>query len=369
MGEQAVSAEQLVRAVISDFPDHIDGLRPVHTYGLGLTGHFVAADVAPRYCRAEHLSGRRIPVTVRFSSGSGGADRHDERPDVRGMATRFHLADDAATDLIAMTLGVFFVRTPEQFLQFTASGIPQKDKPEGWFAKLRDVLRLRLPGQLDPKFGEKESGTKGLATYAGSHSFARAGVVGAGLAGVPASWARAKYHAVHTFVIENDEGARRWVRFAWQPVAGVYPLDQFSIQPEGELATDFLADEMRSRLTRQPVRFVLKMTIADPGDAVDDPTIPWPVTRKAVMMGMLVLTDIADDQSADCERMSFNPMRMTPGIEPSDDPILRARKEAYEWSASERDALPCPFHDASMTGSAVHGSVESPAPAEQGSGA
>ena len=39
--------------------------------------------------------------------------------------------------------------------------------------------------------------------------------------GAPESYARASYHAVHTFMVTAPDGVRRPVRFSWQPVAGV----------------------------------------------------------------------------------------------------------------------------------------------------
>ena len=39
-------------------------------------------------------------------------------------------------------------------------------------------------------------------------------------------------------------------------------------------------------------------------------------------MGTLTLTNVAANQAAFGERISFNPCRLPPGIEPSDDPIL-----------------------------------------------
>ena len=62
-------------------------------------------------------------------------------------------------------------------------------------------------------------------------------------------------------------------------------------------------------------------------------------------MGSLALTAIAADQAAACEHISFNPCRLVPGIEVSDDPILRARRDAYEVSREMRGGTACPFHD------------------------
>ena len=87
-------AEKLVKALRR--PDGSEKLRPVHAIGIGATGYFEPSDVARDYCIAEHFQGERIPVKVRFSNGSGCAKPHDGWSDVRGMATRFELANGAS---------------------------------------------------------------------------------------------------------------------------------------------------------------------------------------------------------------------------------------------------------------------------------
>ena len=86
---------------------------------------------------------------------------------------------------------------------------------------------------------------------------------------------------------------------------------------------------------------MLMMTIGEAGDALDDPTKPWPGTRIRVVMGTLTLTEVPEDQEAAGERISFNPCRLAPGIEVSRDPILEARLGAYEVSREMRGG--CPF--------------------------
>ena len=86
------------------------------------------------------------------------------------------------------------------------------------------------------------------------------------------------------------------------------------------------------------------MTIGEAGDALGDPTAPWPAKRIRVIMGTLTLTAIAADQAASCEHISFNPCRLVPGLETSDDPILQARREAYEVSRELRGGTACPFN-------------------------
>jgi len=331
------SPGDLVDAIIADFPDHKPGTRPIHTIGIGVEGYFEASDVAPSYCRAEHFGGQRVPVSVRFSNGSGSPAQHDGWNDVRGMATRFHLKDEA-TDLIAMTLGGFFVPTTKEFINFTTAARQRPVKKESPWRKILDMLQFKAP-LPDPYPGQTASGDAGTLEYANQHSFAQLSVFQAGSIGAPVSYVRAAYHAVHTFIVTGKDNVRRPVRFAWKPVAGVRNTD-----PTKPPFDNYLQAELRERLKQWPARFLLMMTIGETGDALDDSTVPWPARRVRVVMGTLTLTKVAEDQEAAAERISFNPWRLVDGIEPSDDPILHARRDAYEESRKGRGGTACPFN-------------------------
>jgi catalase len=78
-------------------------------------------------------------------------------------------------------------------------------------------------------------------------------------------------------------------------------------------------------------------------------------------MGTLTLDRVLspEEQVEKCELMRFNPWRLTAGIEPSDDPLLRVRRDAYDigsaWriEARAREGRPdaaCPF-----SGGRAHG--------------
>jgi catalase len=331
------SPSELVQAIIDDFPDHKPGTRPIHTIGVGVEGYFEASDVARNYCRAEHFRGQRVSVSVRFSNGSGSPVQHDGWNDVRGMATRFHLKDEA-TDLIAMTLNGFFVRTTREFIDFTTAARQRPMRKESPWRKILDMLQLKQPLR-DPYPGEKASADAGTLEYANAHPFAQLSVFQSALMGAPVSYARAAYHAVHTFIVIGQDGVRRPVRFAWKPVAGVR-----NTGADTPLRDNYLQGELRERLKQWPARFLLMMTIGESGDALDDPTVPWPARRVRVVMGTLTLTKVAEDQEAAAEHISFNPWRLVDGIEPSDDPILHARRDAYEDSRKRRGGTACPFN-------------------------
>ena len=254
------SASELVDSIIADFPDHKVGTRPIHTIGIGVEGYFEASDIARNFCIAEHFQGQRVPVSVRFSNGSGSPVQHDGWNDVRGMATRFHLENDVATDLIAMTLNGFFVRTTKEFIDFTTAARQRPVRKESPWRKILDMLQLKPPLR-DPYPGEKASADAGTLEYANAHPFAQLSVFQSSLIGAPVSYVRAAYHAVHTFIVTNQDGARRPVRFAWKPVAGVRNTD-----PDTPPVDNYLQGELRERLKQWPARFLLMMTIGETGE-------------------------------------------------------------------------------------------------------
>jgi catalase len=332
------SASELVDSIIADFPDHKVGTRPIHTIGIGVEGYFEASDIARNFCIAEHFQGQRVPVSVRFSNGSGSPVQHDGWNDVRGMAMRFHLENDVATDLIAMTLNGFFVPTTREFIKFTTAARQRPVAKETPWQKILDMLQLKVP-LPDPYSGQTASGDAGTLEYANAHPFAQLAVFQAGAIGAPVSYVRAAYHAVHTFFVVGPDKVRRPVRFAWKPVAGVRNTD-----PTKPPVDRYLQGELKERLEQWPARFLLMMMIGEMGDALDDPTIPWPAKRVRVVMGTLTLTKVAEDQAVAAEHIAFNPWRLVAGIEPSGDPILHARRDAYENSRERRGGTACPFN-------------------------
>jgi catalase len=331
------TAKRLVQVIHDNLPAPVGDRRPVHTIGIGVKGKFVASEVAATYCIAEHFDGVPVDASIRFSNGLGGLEQHDGWSDVRGMAVRFHLKNGTASDLIATTLGEFFVRNVQDFFDFSDIAKRQPFKRRHWLLKILDFLQLKIP-QRNPYPKETQSIDAGALRYANQHRFSQLGIFQVGLIGAPESYARASYHAVHTFWVTAPDGVRRPVRFYWQPVAGVR-----NIKPTPAPDDKYLFDELRERLKRWPARFMLMMTIGEEGDELNDCTKPWPGTRLRIAMGTLTLTEIpeGEDQAAAGERISFNPCRLAPGIEASNDPILEARLGAYEVSREMRGG--CPF--------------------------
>ena len=112
LGEQLVDAVQAVTGV---HPGH----RVLHAKGVGAEGWFRSSGAAARLTTAAHLQpGADVGVVVRFSNGSAEPAAHDGAHDGRGMATKFRLDDGSSTDIVALSLPVFFVRTTDDFIDF-----------------------------------------------------------------------------------------------------------------------------------------------------------------------------------------------------------------------------------------------------------
>ncbi len=302
LGERLVAAVQAVSGV---HPGH----RVLHAKGVGARGRFSSSGDAAALTVAPHLQPDVVtPVDARFSNGSADPDAPDGARDGRGFATKFHVPagvgtpDATTTDIVALSLPVFFVRTTDDFVAFVAARQP------------------------DPATGEMDL-DKVLA-FLGAHPEARLAAELSVAAPAPVSYSRVTYHSVHVFWLVASGGTRQPVRYRWQPVAGEAGLsdEQAAAQPP-----DYLAAALADDLARGPVAFDLHLVLGAPGDPVDDPTAPWPDDRPQVVAGRLEL-----DGLADVEALIFDPTRVIAGIECSDDPILAARSAAYGASYARR---------------------------------
>jgi catalase len=281
--------------------------RTAHAKGIVCTGTFVAGPEAKRISNAAHLQGQSVPVTLRFSNGSGDPTIHDGVPNVRGLAVKFPLPDGRKTDVLAITNEAFLVRTAEEFLAFLQANLP------------------------DPATGKPNPDA--VPRFAQSHPSVGAFVGRLMQKPVPASYAQATYHAINAFRFTAADGSSRFGRYRWIPEAGETYLNP---EEAGKRDANFLESELISRLAKGPAAFRLNLQIAEPGDPTNDATIIWPAERRVVELGRLQLDAVSPTSAADGKRLIFDPTKLTDGIELSDDPIPMARSAAYSVSYERR---------------------------------
>src|SRR5439155_11227263 len=94
-------------------------------------------------------------VTVRFSNGGAKPDGKDAAVgDGRGMAVKFYLPDGSTADIVSLSLPVFFVRTPEEFLEFTLARAESMEKVGefvGTHPATAAALQLIVPTLVPPR--------------------------------------------------------------------------------------------------------------------------------------------------------------------------------------------------------------------------
>ena len=152
---------------------------------------------------------------------------------------------------------------------------------------------------------------------------------------VPESYGTIAYHGLHAFRWVGADGSARFVRYHLLPAAGEHLLPPDVAKTKG---ADFLIAELDKRIATQPVRFEYQVQIAAHGDSTVDPSTPWHSTQ-SVTVGTLEITSIDTEREHGGDIVVFDPMRVTDGIEPSDDPVLRFRTLAYSASVKLRTGV------------------------------
>ncbi len=300
LGQKLVDA---VHAAAGVHPGH----RVLHAHGVGATGTFTASGDAARITTAAHLQpGVTAAARVRFSNGTSDPDQTDGTRDGRGFAVKLTLPDGSSADLVGLTLPVFFVRTPEDFLAFMAARIP------------------------DPETGGPDLNK--IMAFLGEHPEAQQAVELSMGAPMPASYAQVTYFGIHAFWYVDADGTRRKVRYRWEPDAG-----HAAVTDEQASAADprYLQDEITARLATGTASFTLLLTIGADEDDETDPTTAWPDERETIVAGRLELTAVPEDQTA-IDRLIFDPTRVPVGVECAADQILHARSAAYGVSYALR---------------------------------
>lgn len=295
--------EQLVDAFNAVFGVHPEA-RANHAKGVVLEGTFAPSASAASISKAAHFQKQKapIPVTVRFSDGSGLPTVPDTDEMPRGMAVKFKLRDGSTTDIVVLSFNGFPVATAEEFRDF--------------------LLAVAASGPDAPK-------PTAFENFLGSHPTAKAFVEGP--KPPPVSFATLAYFGINTFKFTNARGVVTFGRYQLQPGAGQQVLTKEQVSKMGP---NYLVDEIGDRVRRGPVKFKMVLQVAEQGDKLDDPSIAWPDTRKKVELGTITITKATTESHTE-DKLLFLPGAVVPGIEAA-DPMIAMRSAAYPISFFRR---------------------------------
>lgn len=299
------SALDILEAVTKTKP----GYRRAHARGIVVRATFQATPIAKNLSSAEHFQGSPIPCLVRFSNSSGNPCAPDRTSPtvgkVLGMAIRFDLPSGAAATWAGINIPVFPVRTPQEFIALTEVQKPGKSgKP--------NLLRLawHILKHIHILVGVKTiRGLKPTINF-GTQS----------------------YFGLHTYYGVNAKGERKPFRYQWIPRLGQVAMNPIEAQALPEL---YLIKNFREQLEKGSVAWELIAQFPDPEDLLNDASVKWPKERKTHSIGTLLLDRVHEDQRR-TEALVFDPTGIVPGLEISEDPILKFRSKIYGVSFDRR---------------------------------
>jgi catalase len=148
---------------------------------------------------------------------------------------------------------------------------------------------------------------------------------------VPASFGAVNYWGVHAFGFVNASGAKQVGKWIFEPVGGVQGLTDDEAK-----GPSFLSDDLRQRVKDGKVAFNFNLELAQADDKIDSATVPLPDGRKKVNLGLLKVTSVSDDATGACLTITFNPMVLPRGVEPSADPMLADRAAPFAIGRGRR---------------------------------
>ncbi len=284
-----------------------EGYRRSGAKGICAVGEFVGTAEARALSTASAFSGRPVPVVVRFSVGGANPKAPDNAKSQRNLALQFNLPNGEQWQMGNISAPVFGASSPQQFFGRLASLQPDPT------TKMADPAKVKEFADANP---EVLLLSKHLASQP-----------------VPASFGTVNYWGVHAFGFVNAGGTKQFGKWIFEPVDGLSGLTDDEAKAKGP---SFLFDELRQRVKDGKVAFNFNLELAQAGDKIDSATVPLPEGRKKVNLGLLKVTSVSADGGGDCLTITYNPMVLPKGVEPSADPMIAARAAPYALGLGRR---------------------------------
>lgn len=271
------------------------GFRRAHAKGICVTGEFRSNGSLSSYSEADVFEQGSTSFIGRFSIAGSNPTAPDLKAPVRSLALSFATSATQQWRIAMNTPPVMAVSDPHTFYQQIQAIKAGPQAIKAFFQKHPEAADF-----LKWKANYKPSGSLAAETY----------------------------NCINAFYLVNDEGQQQAVRWHMRPT-----IEAHSIEQDGK---DALQQELKQRLAKQPIVFDWVFTLAKPSDDEHDPARAWPDSREQVVAGQIVIRDWQDQLAGDCHSINYDPLVLPDGIEPTNDPILRARSGAYAESYRRR---------------------------------
>ncbi len=284
-----------------------EGFRRSGAKGVCATGEFVGSAEGRALSVASAFSGKPVPVIARFSIGGANPKAPDNAKSQRNMALQFDLPGGEVWQMGNISSPIFGAATPEQLLGRLESLSPDPETKKPNPDKIKAFADANPEVLMQGKY------------FAGQP--------------VPASFATVNYWGVHAFGFVDAGGKKQFGKWHFEPVGGTQGLSDEEAKAKG---TDFLFDDLRRRVAAGQAAFDFTLHLAQPGDRLDSAVTPLPDDRKKLTLGRLTIKSVSADSTGPCLNITYNPMILPKGVEPSADPMLAARAAPYGVSLGRR---------------------------------
>jgi len=284
-----------------------EGFRRSGAKGVCAVGEFVGSADGRSLSTASAFSGKPVPVVARFSIGGGNPKAPDNAKSQRNLALQFDLPGGETWQMGNISAPVFGAATPEQLLGRLESLTPDPETKKPNPEKVKAFADANPEVLLQGKYFASQP--------------------------VPASFGKTNYWGVHGFGFVDAAGKKQSGKWVFEPVGGTQGLSDDEAKAKG---SDFLFDDLRQRVAAGAVAFDFNLQLAQPGDRIDSAVTPLPDDRKKVNLGRLTIKSVSPDATGACLTITYNPMVLPKGVEPSADPMLAARAAPYAVSLGRR---------------------------------
>ncbi|MEX3809653.1 catalase family peroxidase [Paraburkholderia sp. BR13439] len=301
-----LTAQRIVDAFEATSTPH-PGFRRNHAKGICVTGHFDSNGAGAQLSRASVFERGSYAIVGRLSIPGSNPQEDDDDGMVRSFALRIALPQGEQWRLAMNSAPIFAVRTPQA---------------------LFDELRAQAS---DPRTGHANPAK--VQAFLDGHPEARAFMEWVRSHPPSSRFSNATYYGISSFQTTDARGVKRFIRWdvvpdnPWRPVGARAQIDP-----------DFLSHDLVMQLAKGPLRWHLVLSVAMPGDPIDDSTQQWNDSpqRERIDAGTVVIDRAQTQIDGPCRDISFDPTILPDGIAPSADPLLVARSSAYGVSFDRR---------------------------------
>ncbi|TDD44250.1 catalase family peroxidase [Saccharopolyspora elongata] len=308
-----LSTDELTPKRIADGFEQVygkhDGFRRNHAKGVSVSGFFDSNGSGAAVSRAAVFQGGRIPVTGRFSLSGGMPHATDAHGTIRGLGLLFHVPNGEQWRTALINIPVFPDRSVQGFYErllaskpLPGTGKPDPQKMSGFLAQHPETAKAMEIIKANPPTSGFDNST---------------------------------FNSLNTFLATNAADVTTAIRWSLVPTHFAAPMQ--AAAPAGK---DYLFDELVGKVAESPLQWRLILTVGQPNDPTDDPTIPWTGDHQRIDAGMLTIDSVQTEASSNVRDTNFDPLVLPDGLAASDDPLLSARSAVYAQSFTRRAGEP-----------------------------